>query len=269
MEQKFSLVEWSMRKSAVVFLITGFLVVGGIIAFIVMPKQEVPEFTVRQGVVAGAYPGATSLEVEQQLTKPLERYLFTFPEINREKTHSKSKDGIAYVFVELADDVKDKDVVWSKIKHGIEGFKPSLPSGVMTVIANDSFGDVSSLLITLESDDKTFRELDDYADRLEDRLRCVQDVANVRRYGSQNEQITLYVDNDKLAAYGIGQKMLAANLIAQNLISSGGTLDNDHISAPLHIAGSYRSEQEIAGRIIFSDPQGHVVRVKDIARVVR
>lgn len=269
MKQKFSIVEWSMRKRTVVFLLTGFLIVGGIIAFIVMPKQEVPEFTVRQGVIIGVYPGANSLEVEQQLTKPLERYLFTFPEIDREKTSSKSKDGITYIFVELTDNVKEKDVFWSKIKHGLELFKSSLPSGVLAVIVNDNFGDVSSLLITLESDDKTYRELDAYADMLEDRLRCVRDVANVLRFGSRREQITLYVDNDKLAAYGIGQNMLMANLVAQSFTTSSGTLDNDHLSAPIHIAESYRSEQEIAEQIIFSDPQGNVVRVKDIARVVR
>jgi multidrug efflux pump subunit AcrB len=98
--------------------------------------------------------------VEQQLTGPLEKYLFTFSEVNREKTTSKSKDGIAYIFVELADDVKDKNVVWSKIKHGINTFKSSLPSGVLAVIANDNFADVASVLVTLESDDKTYRELD-------------------------------------------------------------------------------------------------------------
>jgi multidrug efflux pump subunit AcrB len=269
MKQKFSIVEWSMRKRAIVFLITGFLIVAGIVAFIVMPKQEVPEFTVRQGVIIGVYSGANSLEVEQQLTKPLERYLFTFSEINREKTQSKSKDGISYIFVELSDEVKDKDVAWSKIKHGLELFKLSLPSGVVAVIANDNFGDVSSLLITLESEDKTYRELDGYADVLEDRLRCVQDVANVRRYGGQKEQITLYVDNDKLAAYGVGQKMLMTNLIAHGFTTSSGTLDNEHISAPIHIAENYSSEQEIADQIIFSDLQGNVVRVKDVARVVR
>jgi multidrug efflux pump subunit AcrB len=118
MKQRFNIIEWSMRKSAVVFLIAGFLVAGGAVAFVVMPKQEVPEFTVRQGVVAGIYAGANTLEVEQQLTKPLERYLFTFPEVNRKKTHSQSQNGIACVFVELADNVKDKDVAWSKIKHG-------------------------------------------------------------------------------------------------------------------------------------------------------
>lgn len=269
MKQQNSIIAWAMHNRRIVFLVTALMIVAGIWSLVVMPKQEQPNFIIRQGVVIGVYPGATSLEVEEQLTKPLEQYLFTFPEVNRKKTHSKSKDGISYIFVELADNVKDKNIVWSAVKHGINLFKSSLPTGVMAVIANDNFGDVSSLLITLESDDKTYRELDGYADALEARLRGVATVANTHRFGSQKEQITLYVDNDRLSAYGVGQKLLMANLFAQGFTTSSGSLDNDNIVTPIHIAESFRSEREIAEQIIFSDPAGNVVRVRDIARVVR
>jgi len=269
MSQKFNIVDWSMRKCQLLCLLTGMLVVAGIVAIFIIPKQEVPEFTVRLGIVAGVFPGANSLQVEQQLTKPLEQYLFTFPEVNREKTVSKSKDGMSYIFVELADNVKDKDVVWSKIKHGLNLLKLSLPSGVLAVVANDNFGDVSSLLITIESEDKTYRELDGYANVLEERLRCLKDVANCRRFGSQREQITLYVDNEKLKAYGIEQKMLMTNLFTQGFITSSGTLENPQLSIPVYLAESYRSEQEIAEQIVFSDVNGNVVQIKDVARVVR
>ncbi|MBO1700148.1 efflux RND transporter permease subunit, partial [[Clostridium] symbiosum] len=70
-------------------------------------------------------------------------------------------------------------------------------------IANDDFGDTSALLITLESEDKTYRELQRYMETLEDRLRRIESVSNLRRYGVQNEQISVYLDPDKLAAYGL------------------------------------------------------------------
>lgn len=269
MQKNNRLIEWAMQNRQIILLLITALFVAGIYSLMVMPKQEMPEYTIRQGVVAGVYPGAGSQVVEEQLTKPLERYLFTYPEVKRAKTTSKSEEGICYIFVELADDVKDKNIVWSKIKHGLAQFKASLPTGVLAVIANDNFGDVSSLLITLESDDKTYRELDNYADGLEDRLRCVPAVANVRRFGSQKEQITIYVDNEKLSAYGIGAKMLMTSLFAQGFTTTSGTLENSRNIMPVHIAESFRSEQEIAGQLIFSSPGGDVVRVKDVGRVVR
>jgi multidrug efflux pump subunit AcrB len=268
--KKSSIIDWALENRQVVFLLAGVLFVAGIFALNEMPKQEMPEFTIRQGLVVGVYPGASSLTIEEQLTKPLERYLFTFTEVNREKTHSKSENGMAYIFVELADNINDKNVVWSKIKHGLNLFKSSsLPSEVLAVIANDNFGDVASVLISLESEDKTYRELDGYCDLLEDRLRTISSVTNARRYGSQKEQISIYVDNDKLSVYGIGSKMLMANLLAQGLNISGSDIENSRMTAPIHIADSYKSEYEIAEQIIYADPMGNLVRVKDIGRVQR
>jgi len=269
MNKNNKIIEWALQNRQIIILLVSVLFIAGIYSLINMSKQEMPEYIIRQGVVVGVYPGANSKEVEEQLTKPLERFLFTYKEVKRVKTTSKSEDGICYIFVELADNVKDKNIVWSKIKLGLTQFKSSLPSGVLALIANDDFGDVSSVLITLESDDKTYRELDNYADRLEDRLRCVPTVANVRRFGSQQEQISIYIDNDKLSAYGIGNKMLMTNLFAQGFTTVSGSLDNSQNVMPIHIAESFRSEQEVANQIIFFSPQGDVVRVKDIGRVVR
>ena len=269
MQRNNRIIEWAMQNRQIVILSVAALFIAGIYSLLVMPRQEMPEYTIRQGVVVGVYPGAGSQTVEEQVTRPLERYLFTYPEVKRAKTTSRSEEGICYLFVELADEVKDKNVAWSKIKHGLAQFKASLPAGVAAVIANDNFGDVSALLITMESDDKTYRELDNYADGLEDRLRCVPSVANVRRSGSQKEQITIYVDNEKLAAYGVGAKILMTNLFAQGFTTTSGKLENGCNVMPVHIAESFRSEQEIAGQIIFSSPQGDVVRVRDICRVVR
>ena len=263
------ILEWTMQNRQIIILLVATLFVGGIYSLVKMPKQEMPEYTIRKGLVVGVYPGASSAQVEEQLTKPLERYLFTFSEINRKTSTSKTEDGMVYIFVDLADEVKDSNIVWSKIKHGLNSFKSTLPSGVLAVVLNDDFGDVSSILITMESDDKTYREIDGYCDALEDRLRAVPDVANVRRYGSQKEQITIYIDNEKLSAYGIGTKTLIANLFTQGFTTTGGSLENSQSLMPLHIAETYRTEQEIANQIIFSTPQGDVVRIKDIGNVVR
>jgi multidrug efflux pump subunit AcrB len=269
MQNNNKIIEWTINNRSVMFLLIAALFAAGIYSLVVMPKQEQPEFTIRQGVVVGVYPGASSADVEEQLARPLERYLFTFTEVNRKKTTSRSEDGICYVFVELADDVKDKNTVWSKIKHGLNAFKPSLPQGVAAVVANDNFGDVASVLITMESDDKTGRDIDRYCDALEDRLRAVPTVANVRRYGSQQERITIYVDNEKLSAYGVGTNTMMMNLFAQGYTTSSGSLENDRMIAPVHVSESYRTEQEIANQIIFASPQGDVVRVKDVGSVVR
>ena len=258
-----------MRNFRITFLIVGCLFVFGIYALARIPKQEFPEYTIRQGVVVGVYPGATAEEVEEQLAKPLEQFLMTYKEVKRAKTTSTSQNGMCYVMVELNDDVNDKDEVWSKVKHGLAAFKMQLPAGVAAVVTNDDFGDTSALLITLESDTRSYRELKGYMDDLSDRLRRIESVSNLRPYGVQQEQISVYADPERLAAYGIGEKTLSAALAAQGLTPLGGSVSNAETETPIHIAPSLAGEREVAEQIVWSDPEGHVLRVKDVTRVVR
>lgn len=269
MRKKGSVIEWAMRYHKLVILLISVLVVIGAVSLAVMPKQEFPEIVIRQGLVVGVYPGATSMEVEEQLTKPIEEFLFTFKEVKRKYTYSKSRDGIVYIMVMLEDDVTNKDEVWSKIKHGLTLLKPSLPSGVLAVIANDDFGDTSTILLSLESETKSYRELQTYMEELESSLRRIPSVSNLRRVGTQKEQIAVYLDNEKLAGYGVDRKMIATALFSQGINLSGGSAEGETHDMPVHVAPSYNSEYEIAQQIIHSDLDGNIVRLKDVAAITR
>ncbi len=262
--------KWPLEHYSITLLIIGILFVMGIYGMYVMPKDEFPAFVIRQGVVVAVYPGATSEEVEEQVAKPLERYLFTYGEVNRTKTTTTAQNGMCMVLVRLNDDVNNKDEVWSKIKHGLALFKQSLPSGVMALVANDDFGNTSALLIAIESKERSYRELQDYTDELSDRLRRIPSVANVRLYGEQKEQISLYVDRQRLQAYGIGQQMLFTRLQTEGMTTMSGSISDHDQQTPIHIESTENSEEEVANQIIFSDPvSGKIVRVRDVARVVR
>lgn len=269
MEKKTGIIEWAIKYKNIVFLIVGVMIVFGIYSLDVMPKQEFPSFTIRQGVIVGVYPGATPSEVEEQLAKPLEEFIFTFKEVRKAKTYSENKDGMMILYVELNDDVHNKDEVWSKIKHGVNSFKSQLPPGVLALIVNDDFGDTSALLITLESESKTYRQLQDQLEKLESSLRRVESVSNLRRYGLQNEQISIYIEKDKLASYGINLLGLYQSLTTRGLIVPSGEVNNPNMVVPIHITRPLQSEKDIEEQIIYSDAQGNHIRLKDVAKVVR
>ncbi len=270
MGRKMKWLKWPLEHYPITLLIIGIFFVLGIFGMYDMPKDEFPHAIIRQGVVVAVYPGATTEEVELQVARPLERYLFTYGEVNRVKTTTTSQNGMCIVMVRLNDDVNNKDEVWSKIKHGLNGFKSQLPSGVLAVVVNDDFGNTSALLIAIESDQRSYRELKAYSDELSDRLRRIPSVANVKLFGEQKEQISLYVDRQRLQAYGIGQQMLFSRLQAQGITTMSGSIDDDDQQIPIHVAAQENSEEEIANQIIISDPiTGKVARVRDVARVVR
>src|SRR5574344_1381837 len=268
-QHRFDAVEAVMRYRSIMLLILAVCIVFGVYSLINMPKNEFPTFTIRQGVVVGVYPGATSADVESQLTKPLEKFLWSFKEIKKSKTYSESKDGVCYVFVELNDDVKNKDEFWSKFKHRLQQFKADLPSGVLALIANDDFGDTSAMLITLESKDKTYRELHDYMTDLQDRLRVIPEMANLRVYGEQQEQIGVYIDRDRLSDYGLNTATLLSSLNAQGMTIVSGSVDDKNTVRPIHLSSPLNTENDVAQQIVYSDPSGNVIRLRDIATIKR
>lgn len=263
-------VGWLMRNYRITFLLLLISFIFGLVGFENMSKAEFPDFVIRQGVVAVIYPGATPEEIEEQVAKPLERFLFTYDEVNREKTTTTSSSGMCVAMVELQDNVSDKDQVWSKIKHGLNTFKSqSLPAGVLALSVNDDFGSSSAILLAIESDKRSHRELKEYSDDIADALRRIPSVSNVVTYGDKREQITVYVDQKRLTSYGIGKVTLVNALQTAGLTTASGKITGDDDDTPIHVRNNITSEQEVENLIIFSDVNNNSVRVKDIAEVRR
>lgn len=242
----------------------------GIYALSNMNKDEFPSFTLRQGIIAGIYPGASVEEVENQLTKPLEQLLFSMPEINRENTYSISKNGIAYVYVDLDLSVKDKDETWSKIRHKLNEQKSlTFPAGVLGFVVIDDFGNNSSMLIAIESNDKTYKELHSYTNELSKRLRQIPEMGNIKILGERTEEIAVKIDQSKLASYGLNPQTLLLNYASRSLLLPGGNYQALDFSMPVHINQSIASEKEIEDQIIYAFADGSSIRLKDIATVER
>ena len=267
--KKRNFVEWAMHYRQIVIFVTACLVAFGIYSLPQMNKNEFPDFTVRQGIVVAVAPGNTAQEMVEQVTKPLEEYIFTYKEVKKEKTFSKSRDGIAYIQVELNDDLNNKDEFWSKFKHGVSQFKTQLPSNVLALVVQDDFGDTSSLLITMESEDKTYRELDEYMDLLQSRLRRINSVGRMTVSGMQNEQISVYLDHDRLSKYGLSEQTLALSLMQKGFTTSGGRVKDGTMVEPIYVSRSLNTVRDVQEQIVYADPQGNVVRLKDVSRVVR
>ena len=258
-----------MHYHQIVIMVTCVLIAFGIWGLVDINKNEFPDITIRQGVVVAVYPGASAMDVEQQVTKPLEEYIFTYKEVNKQKTKSCSRNSVAIIQVELNEDLKDKDEFWAKFKHGMNDFKASLPQGVLAVQVNDDFGDSSAMLITMESTDKTYRELNDYMTDLKNQLRTIESVGRMTVVGQQQEQISIYLDHDRLSQYGISDKMIAMTLKTKDFVTTAGTLKNGRYDSPIYVSHGMNMVGDVENTIVYSDPRGTVVRLKDVATVKR
>ncbi len=263
------IVSGAIRYKSIVYMILCMLIMAGIFGLVNMNKDEFPTFELKQGLVAAVYPGADVHQVEEEVAKPLEQLLFSFSEVSRESTKVISKDGMCYIYVDLTSPSSKKDEVWSKIKLKINSFKQTLPPGVLAVVVMDDFSAITTVLIAMESEDKGWSEMKDYANDLADRLRLIPELANVKIIGTQDEEIAINMDMERISAYGISPTSLMLEYQTSNLQALGGTFCTDYTISPVHVPKTVSDEQELYDKVILNTIDGKTLRLRDVATIER
>ena len=256
-----------MRHHGIVMALFIGLMAFGVWSLPRMNKDEFPQFSIRQGLVVALYPGATADEVEQQVTIPLEDYINSFEAVDKKLTFSISEDGMAYVYVMLRMADIDNEVAWNKIRAGLPLLqKTQMPAGVLQTALIDDFGNTSSILIAVESDQRSPRELEQYTRQICSQLRTIPEMGKLRIMGQQTEEIAITIDLEQLSRYGIEPSVLQTQLALQGLRTVGGEQNGQN----LQVLIPYQSEYEMQEQIVWSDPvSGATLRLKDIASVTR
>lgn len=265
-----NLVRFSLRYPQVAIVLSAIAFVVGIQALLTMPRREDPKVPWRVALVMAAYPGATAAQVEEQVTRRVEERLFRFAEVKRSRTVSTSRDGLMVIELWIEDDVVP-EVFWSKLRHDMNevGFL-SMPKGVLGPVVNSEFGDVSAMLVAVQGDRYGYRELQDYARRIEDDLRTLPEVAKIRRMGDQDEQIYVTSTMDRLTQFGITPLNVINALQQQNAVVPAGALNAEGVRVPLRTEGLYQAEDQIKKQIVGASPRtGQPIYLGDFATVTR
>ncbi|NBA78342.1 MMPL family transporter [Emticicia sp. ODNR4P] len=265
-----NIIQASLKYKHVTLSVLLLLFAIGVNSLMNMPRREDPKITIRQGLVIAYFPGANSAQVEDQVTKKLEQYLFQYEEVNKAKTYSTTKDGIVVVNVELTEKVKLPDVFWSKLRHQLLVSKQlDLPEGVRGPIVNSDFGDTEAMVIALESNKASYAELKTYAQKLEDYLRTIPAASKIKRVGEQKEQIVVSSSSEKLSQYGVSLQQIVKVLQSQNSINATGSVKTEQSKTPLYTNGFYNTENDLANQIVGASQSGSTVKVSDVASLKR
>lgn len=265
-KDKSGFIQGVIQYKNIVYFIVAVFVALGVFSILRINKDEFPTFEIKEGLVVGVYPGASAEQVEQQLTKPLEDVLFTVPEVLR-SSNSYTQNGICYIYVNLDCSPQKRNEVWTKIKMKLSAAKITLPPGVLAVQVIDEFGSVSSMLVAMESSDKSYSQLEKYAQELSSRLYELDKLASVKILGKQQEEVAVTVDQQLLSKYILNNNSLALELQSGSLQLLSGNFKTDYINAPLLVEENISTQRQVEESVVWSSPDGEVLRVKDIATV--
>jgi multidrug efflux pump subunit AcrB len=263
-----NLAEYSIRKSTVAWFLTLLIVLGGVWAYTGLGKLEDPAFTIKTAAIATLYPGASPLEVEEEVTALIESAAQKLGQTD--KVRSLSKEGLSLVYVDIKDTYTARDLpqIWNELRRKISDIQPSLPPGAGPSRVNDDYGDVFGVYYALTGDGYTFRELEDHADFLRRELLLVEGVANVEISGIQRETIYVEIDRSRMAQLGISAQEIFNLLQAQNVVAGAGSVEVG--SEYIRIAPSgYFSSIDALANLLLPSGGGRYIRLGDLASITR
>ncbi|MCG9577924.1 efflux RND transporter permease subunit [Vibrio tubiashii] len=264
-----SIAEYSIKNKVISWLFLIILAIGGYTSFMDLGRLEDPAFTIKDAMIISTYPGATSQEVEEELTYPLEKEIRKLPYID--KITSTSSNGMSQIMVSMEMEYGPDELpqIWDEMRRKINDLRPNLPSGVNSVQIIDDFGDVYGIMIMLTGDGYDYIELKRYADYLSRELELVDGVGKVAIAGDQQEQLFVEVSLERLAALNLDMNTVVGLLSQQNSVQSAGEVMVNGQTLTIRPNGTMSSEQELEELIIHGRDTGNLIRLKDVATISR
>ena len=237
----------------------------GLFAVLALPREEEPQIIVPMIDVFASMPGASPVEVEQRLTRPLEQLLWEIPGV--EYLYSTSSPGQAMLVVRFLVG-EDEDRALARLNQKLAANPGVLPAGSPAlVVAVRSIDDVPVMALTLwgeRYDDFQLRRL---AGQLHGSLKEIPDVSEVTIIGGRPRQVTVEIDTARLAAYRIDPLMVRHALASSNARLEGGEIVEAG-KTTLVQTGQWIASLDAVGDVVVTTRDGAPVLVRDVARVV-
>lgn len=264
-----NIAEYSIKHRVISWMFLVILIIGGVNAFMGLGRLEDPKFTIKEAMVISTYPGASSEEVEEELTYPLEKQIRQLPYVKN--IRSISSRGLSQITVEMKSVYGKQELaqIWDEMRRKINDLKPYLPAGVESVQVIDDFGDVYGVLLMLTGDGYSYTELERYADALTRELDLVPGVGKVSKSGEQQEQLFVEISIDRLASLDLNLSNVVNLLTTQNSVVSAGEVMINGQSMVIRPNGSLNSVEQLENLIINGRDTGNLIRLKDVATISR
>ena len=244
-------------------------VVGGVVGIDTVGRLEDPSFPLMYVYVITPYEGASAVEVEQEVTDPIESALQELPYI--EKITSKSISGRSEIMVEIQEEYSGDDTaqIFDELRRRVSEASLRVPPGVGPTIVEDDFGDIYGVMYAVSAEDYSPDEIRDIARQLSTELKSVEHVAKVQVAGIPREAVYVELDSRKFARLGLPIDSLLSRFVVENQVFSSGSFVSG--SRRLRIAPEMAFDSvEAIGRMRIGQPGStQILELSDVATIKR
>lgn len=266
-----NLAEFTIKNTVLSVIVILLTILSGWLAYQNMPRFEDPEFTIRVAQIVTQYPGASPLEVAEEVTEPLERAIQQLQEVDI--IESVSSAGVSELKVEIKYEFsKTKSalqVIWTKLRNKVRDAERRLPPGTQSPQVYDDFGDVYGLYYFITGEGYTPVELRRYAKALQNDLLQIEGVAKVSLGGALQETIYVEISREDAAALGVSVNNIYNVLTKQNAVVSAGDVGIGDQRIVIDPSGAIDSVEAIRNLLVSTSAEGRIIYLRDIAYVWR
>ncbi|MCT4534079.1 efflux RND transporter permease subunit [Halodesulfovibrio sp.] len=262
-----NLAELSIKKRAITQFVVLLLFIAGAYSYFQMGKLEDPEFTLKTAIVITQYPGASTVQVEEEVTDVLETAIQQMESLKH--VRSMSRPGLSVVWVDIQESKRARELpqIWDDLRKKMRDVTPTLPPGVRAPMVKDDFGDVYGVFLTVTSDGFSYAELKKQVDELRKELLLVKNVAKVEIWGAQRECIYVDMSSTSLAERGIPPASVFNALDKQNVVIDSGNINIGRERLRLAVNGEFNSVEAVGNLIISRGASDKMVLLRDIATI--
>jgi len=263
--RKFRPTYLAIKNKTTVYILTALLVFFGIFSYNQMPRELFPEIVVPYIFVQTIYPGNSPVDIENFITRPIEKELKGMQGIK--KVSSASYQDVSIIIVEFNTDVDVKQAL-QDTKDRVDKANSELPDDLDTdpLVQDLDFSEFPIMNVNL-SGDFSLRELRKFAETLQDEFEGLNEVSEATLKGVDEREIQINVDPYKLEASGMSFQDVATAIQVENVTMGAGEFTSDETRRVIRTQADYTNMDQIANTIIKVNG-GKPVYIRDIATVV-
>ncbi|MFZ6645218.1 efflux RND transporter permease subunit [Undibacterium sp. TJN25] len=263
----FNLSRWALEHIPLTRYLIVALLLGGIWSYGRLGQDEDPPFTFRAMVVSANWPGATALQMADQVTDKLEKKLQETPYIDRIRSYS--KPGQTLIILQLRESTPPKETAqaWYQVRKKIGDIRSTLPPGVQGPFFNDEFGDTYGSIFALSGDGFTYQQVKDYADFVRQQFLRIPSVSKVEMFGVQDQKINIVFSQKKFSQLGIPFDAVVSQIASQNSVEGTGVMVTPTDNLQVRVTGALMTVKDLEDLQLRAN--GTTFRLGDFADVTR
>ncbi len=265
--KQFRLTSWAVDNRTAVYLIAIMVTIYGLFKFNSMPKEQFPDIVVPTISVATVYVGNSPKDIENLVTRPIEKQLKGISGAKVKKIQSTSQSDYSLIVVEFDTDVKT-ELAKQKVKDAIDKARADLPTDLTQEpdVQEFSFSEMPIMFVNVSGDYDGIK-LKEYADKMQDKIEELGEVTRAEIVGAPEREIQVNVDPYKMTAARVSFTDVENAIARENNDITGGLVEVGNMKRTLRIKGQFSSIDDMKDIVVRSSAQGAAVYLRDIAEL--